>query len=160
MSFHLCTSHLYLLLPHLRGWMGIMIFTFQSPGISPALWGQADGNNPALCPTLHNRKSQQGKCPIVITPTLPPHFGDNQKVIVRHASMTHTLRLLCKFSRADDAVYPSSFKAACSGLSVPSKLAVVLFSGHSGFFPQGKNRLRPLRWHDLFVSSVRFGNSH
>ena len=46
---------------------------------------------------------------------------------------------------------------ACFGLSVPSKLAVVLFSGHSGFFPQGKNRLRPLRWHDLFVSSVRFG---
>ena len=38
------------------------------------------------------------------------------------------------------------------------KLAVVLFSGHSGFFPQGKNRLRPLRWHDIFVSSVRFGN--
>ena len=84
--------------PHLRGWVGIMIFTFQSPGISPDLWGQADGNNPALCPTLHNRKSQQGKCPIVITPTLPPHFGNNQKVIVRHASMTHTLRLLCKFS--------------------------------------------------------------
>ena len=75
--------------------------------------------------------------------------------------MTHrpTLRLLCKFSRADDAVYPSSFNAACSGLSVPSKLAVVLFSGHSGFFPQDKTRLRPLRWHDLFVSSVRFGNS-
>ena len=67
--------------------------------------------------------------------------------------MTHTLRLLCKFNRADDAVYPSSFKAACSGLSAPSKLAVVLFSRHSGFFPQGKNRLRPLRWHDLFVSS-------
>ena len=40
---------------HLRGWTGIMIFTFQSPVISPALWGQADGNNPALCPTLHNR---------------------------------------------------------------------------------------------------------
>ena len=32
--------------------------------------------------------------------------------------------------------------------------------GHSGFFPQGKNRLQPLHWHDLFVSSVRFGNSH
>ena len=40
-----------------------MIFTFQSPGISPALWGQADGNNPAVCPTLRNRKSQQGMCP-------------------------------------------------------------------------------------------------
>ena len=55
--------------------------------------------------------------------------------------MTHMLRLLSKFSRAGDAVYPSSLKAACFGLSVPSKLTVVLFSGHSGFFPQGKNRL-------------------
>ena len=79
---------------------------------------------------------------------------------IQCCSITHTLRLLCKFSRADDAVYPSSFKAACYGLSVLSKLAVVLFSWHSGFFPQGKNRLQPLRWHDLFVSSVRFGNSH
>ena len=61
-----------------------MIFIFQSPGISPALLGQADGNNPALCPTLHNRKSQQDKCPNVITPTLPRHCGDNQKVIVQH----------------------------------------------------------------------------
>ena len=81
---HLCTSHLYSLLPHLRGWPGIMIFTFQSPGLSPALWGQAEGNNPALCPILHNRKSKQGKCPNVITPTLPRHCGDNQKVIVQH----------------------------------------------------------------------------
>ena len=32
--------------------------------------GKADDKNPALCPTLHNRKSQQGKCPNVI----PPHF--------------------------------------------------------------------------------------
>ena len=31
-------------------------FTFQSPGISPALWEQADGYNPALSHTLHNRK--------------------------------------------------------------------------------------------------------
>ena len=63
---------------------GIMILPFQSPGISPALRGQADGYNPSLCPTLHNRKSQQGKCPNVITPTLPRHCGDNQKVIVQH----------------------------------------------------------------------------
>ena len=42
-----------------------MVFTFQSPGISPALWEQTDDNNPALCPTLHNRKSQQGRCPNV-----------------------------------------------------------------------------------------------
>ena len=61
-----------------------MVFTFQSPGISPALWGQADGNDPALRSILHNRKSQQGKCPNVITPTLPRHYGDNQKVIVQH----------------------------------------------------------------------------
>ena len=70
--------------PHLRRWAGIMIFTFQSPGIIPTLWGQADGNNPALCPTLRNRKSQQGKCPNVITPTLTRHSGDNQEVIVQH----------------------------------------------------------------------------
>ena len=70
--------------PHLWGWAGILIFTFQSPGISPALWGQAGGNSPALCPNLHNRKSQQGKCPNGITPTLPRHCGDNQKVIVQH----------------------------------------------------------------------------
>ena len=62
----------------------LMIFTFQSPGTSPALWGRADGNNPALCPTLHNRKSQRGKCPNDIAPTLPRHCGDNQKVIVQH----------------------------------------------------------------------------
>ena len=31
----LCISHLYPLLPHQRGWTGIMGFTFQSPGISP-----------------------------------------------------------------------------------------------------------------------------
>ena len=81
---HLYTNHLYPLLPHLQGWAGIMIFTFQSPGISPALWRQAFGNNPALCPTLHNRKSQRGKRPNVITPTLPRHCGNNQKVIVWH----------------------------------------------------------------------------
>ena len=67
---HLCTSHLYPLLPHLRGWAGIMGFHFPETWYKPALWGKADDNNPALCPTLHNRKSQQGKCPNVI----PPHF--------------------------------------------------------------------------------------
>ena len=30
-------------------------FHFSEPCNKPALWGQADGNNPALCPTLHNR---------------------------------------------------------------------------------------------------------
>ena len=45
------------------------------------IWGQADGNNPALCPALHNRKSHRGKCPNVLTPALPRHCRDNQKVI-------------------------------------------------------------------------------
>ena len=60
------------------GWAGIMIFTFQSPGISPALWGQADGNNPALCSTLY-RKSQQGTCPNVITPHTSPALRGQSK---------------------------------------------------------------------------------
>ena len=47
-----------------------------------------------------------------------------------------------------------------SDLSIPSKPAVVLFSGTPASLHIFKNRLRPLRWHDLFVSSVRFGNSH
>ena len=77
--------------------------------------------------------------------------------------MTHTLRLLCKFSRADDAVYPSSLvslKAACFGLSVPSKLVVVLFSGYSGFFPQGKKQTPtvtlawPIRVHWVYGSET------
>ena len=67
--------------PHLRGWAGIMIFTFESPGISPIPWGQADGNNPALCYALHNRKSHQGKCSNVITTALHGHCGDNQKLL-------------------------------------------------------------------------------
>ena len=52
-------------------------------------------------------------------------------------SLTHMLRLMCQFGRADDAVYPSGLKVACFGLFVPRKLAVVLFTGHCGFFPQG-----------------------
>ena len=59
-------------------------FHFPEPWYKPHPVGQADGNNPALCPTLQNRKSEQGKCPNVITPTLPWHCGDNQKVIVQH----------------------------------------------------------------------------
>ena len=58
-------------------------FHFPEPWYKSALWGQADGNNPALCPSIHNRKSQQGKCPNFITPTLPRHCGDNQKVIIQ-----------------------------------------------------------------------------
>ena len=61
-------------------------FHFQSPDISPALWKQADVNNPTLCPALHYKKSHQGRFPNVITPTLPPHCGDNQKVLALHRS--------------------------------------------------------------------------
>ena len=56
--------------------------TFQSPGISPALLGKAHGNNPALSPTLHNRKSHLGKGPNhnVKPPAIYRHCGNNQKV--------------------------------------------------------------------------------
>ena len=62
--------------------------TFQSPGISPALWGQADGYNPALSPTLYNRKSHRDKGPNVKPLAIPKHCGDNQKVIAMHLSLT------------------------------------------------------------------------
>ena len=42
---------------------------------------------------------------------------------------------------------PIAYCYVCFGLSVPSKLAVVLFSRHSGLFPHGKNRLQPLPWY-------------
>ena len=80
----LCTGHLYPLLPHLQGWAGIV--TFQSPCISPTLWGHAYGNNSTLSPALHYRISHQGKCPNVITPALPWHCRDNQKVLALHHS--------------------------------------------------------------------------
>ena len=63
------------------------IVTFQSPGISPALWGQADGNNPTLSPALHYRKSHRGKCLNFITPALLRHCGDNQKVLALNHSL-------------------------------------------------------------------------
>ena len=53
----------------------------------PALRGQADGNNPALSPTLHNRKSHQGKVPNVKPLVISRHCGDNKKVIALHLSM-------------------------------------------------------------------------
>ena len=60
---------------------------FQRPSISPTLWGQADGNNPTLSPPpLHHRKSNEGKCPNVITLAFPWHCGDNQKVLALHHS--------------------------------------------------------------------------
>ena len=63
-----------------------MIFTFQSPGISPALWGQADGNNPAPFARPKQQKIQPGKCSNVITPALSRHCEDNQKIIALHLS--------------------------------------------------------------------------
>ena len=48
--------------------------------------------------------------------------------------LTHMLRLICQFGRADDAVYPSGLKVACFRLFVPSKLAVVLFAGTAASF--------------------------
>ena len=57
-------------------------FTFQGPGMSPVLLGQADGYNPSLSHTLHNRKFHQGKGPNV----KPRHCGNNQKVIAVHLS--------------------------------------------------------------------------
>ena len=56
--------------PHLRGWAGIMTFHFSKPWYKPALWGPADGNNPALSPTLQNRKSHRGKGPNVKAPAV------------------------------------------------------------------------------------------
>ena len=50
------------------------------------------------------------------------------------------LRLLCKFSHADDAVYPSSLKAACFGLSVPSKFAVIHTPGTQASFHKVKKK--------------------
>ena len=50
------------------------------------MWGQADGYNPALSPTLHNRKFHRGKVPNVKAPAIPRHCGDNQKVIALHLS--------------------------------------------------------------------------
>ena len=63
---------------------GIISFHFQSPGISPALWGQADDNKPALRPALHKTKSHWVKFLNIITPALPQHCGDNKKVAALH----------------------------------------------------------------------------
>ena len=45
---------------------------------------QADGNNPALSPTLQLRKSHRGRGLNVKPPSISQHCGDNQKVITRH----------------------------------------------------------------------------
>ena len=60
--------------------------TFHSPGITPAMRGQAGGYNPALSPILHNRKSHRGKGPNVKPLAIPRYCGDNQKVIALHLS--------------------------------------------------------------------------
>ena len=55
-----------------------MGFHFPEPCYKPALWGKVDDKNPALCPTLHNKKSQQGKCPNVIPYTSPAMRGQSK----------------------------------------------------------------------------------
>ena len=72
--------------PHVRGWAGIMIFHFSEPWYKPCTAGTADGYNPALSPTLHNRKFHRGKVLNVKAPAIPWHCGDNQKVIALHLS--------------------------------------------------------------------------
>ena len=67
--------------------------------------------------------------------------------------LTNMLRLMCQFGHADDAVYPSGLKVACFGLFVPSKLAVVLFAGHCGFFPQGNQSTENTDWDSLIYQS-------
>ena len=88
---NLYTSHLYPR-PQIEGipvyWQKQKrIMTFQSPGISPALWGQAYGYNHALSPTLHKRKSHRGKVPIVKPLAIPSHCGNNQIVMALHLSL-------------------------------------------------------------------------
>ena len=64
------------------------IMTFQIPGISPAMWGAADGNNPILSPTLQNRKSHREKFPLLKPWYFPGTAGiNNQKVIALHLSL-------------------------------------------------------------------------
>ena len=53
-----------------------MAFHYQNPGINPSLWGQTNGYNHALSPTLHNRKSPLGKGLTIKKPTLPKHCWD------------------------------------------------------------------------------------
>ena len=60
------------------------VVTFQRPGRSAALWGQADGNNPTLSPGL--QQISPGKCLKVITPSLLPHCGDNQIILALHST--------------------------------------------------------------------------
>ena len=47
---------------------------------------QADGNNPALSPTLQLRKSHRGSGLNVKPPAISQHCRDNQKVITPHIS--------------------------------------------------------------------------
>ena len=66
------------------------MMTFHSPGISPALWGLADGNNLALSPTLHKRKSHQGRNSNIKTPTLPRHCTDCERLQDHSSGLVNT----------------------------------------------------------------------
>ena len=90
---HLCTSHLYPAAPPPTGMGRDNDFHFPEPWCKPLATNGVflnlcsyssqrstkKGVFSALCLTLHNRKSKQGKCPNVIAPTLPRHCGDNKK---------------------------------------------------------------------------------
>ena len=59
------------------------IVTFHRPGISPALWGQADGNNPTLSPALHYRKSHRGSFSMFESPHFSGTVGTSSPDSVR-----------------------------------------------------------------------------
>ena len=60
------------------GMGGYNDFTFPGPWYKPRPGGQADGNNPALCPTLHNRKSHRVSVPMLYPHTSPALRGQSK----------------------------------------------------------------------------------
>ena len=55
-----------------------MGFHFPEPCYKPALWGKADDNNPALCPTLHKENPSRVSVPILYPHTSPPLRGQSK----------------------------------------------------------------------------------
>ena len=106
--FMLCTMYLY---P--TGMGRDNDFQFSEPWYIHSLLGQADGNNSALCPALHNTKSHRGKCPNVITHALSRHCGDNQKVIDLHLNPAIP-RLPSKMGAVDTNDWCITFKLGLS----------------------------------------------
>ena len=60
------------------GMGGEIGFTFQSPGISPALWGQADDNNPALAPPYTTENPSRVGVPMLYPLTSPALRGQSK----------------------------------------------------------------------------------